>query len=229
MMKALIWKEWCEQRWKLAFGCVLIGGFAAVSLRARIWPDIGVTVLSAMFGSALMALFVSMGLFACERNEGTLGTLLVLPVEKWKVFAVKMGVGALVCAGPVILVGVLVFIIGGGRELSARQTGMYFSVGIVFGVAAFVWMAVFGVRRASETKAGLVGIAVLVGWFLFFGFDDVVRIPWLRWWLQAVLPLQFDLTSPHDILKRVLVQSAVVSGLLVWGCGRFGKEGRVEK
>jgi hypothetical protein len=39
MMRSLIWKEWHEQRWQLAFGCVMLMSFAAIALRARLVSD----------------------------------------------------------------------------------------------------------------------------------------------------------------------------------------------
>ncbi len=233
MTKALIWKEWCEQRWKLAFGCVLIGGFTTVALRARIFPDEGVIIIAAVFGSALMALLVSMGLFASEREEGTLGTLLALPIKKWKVFAAKMAVGAFACAGPIVLAIALMLIMAGGRELSMRQTLLYGSSGMAAGLSTYVWMATFAIRQPSEAKAGLAAIASLAVWLVpalmsnRFGKGSPAL-----WLLKNVTP--FELMRGIDqgaieLLKSLPTQLLFLSGLLVWGAWQFGKEGRVER
>src|SRR5689334_8801214 len=38
-MRSLLWKEWHEQSWKLAFGCVVLAALAVIGLRARVVAD----------------------------------------------------------------------------------------------------------------------------------------------------------------------------------------------
>lgn len=40
MTRALLWKEWREQRWKMAFGRVMLCGFCAIGLQTRLIPDV---------------------------------------------------------------------------------------------------------------------------------------------------------------------------------------------
>ena len=72
MIRPLIWKEWQEQRWKLAFGCVLMLGYTAIGFRTRILRDIEIIISSLVLGSIFLPIFVSFGLVAAERSAGTL-------------------------------------------------------------------------------------------------------------------------------------------------------------
>jgi hypothetical protein len=234
MMKALIWKEWCEQRWKLAFGCVLIGGFTAVALRARIFPDEGVVMMAAVVGAMLMALFVSMDVFAREREEETLGTLLALPVRKWRAFAAKMVIGAVICAGPIVLATALILLMAGGREWSAREIMRYCSSGAWTGLSMYVWMTAFGVRQSTEARAGLVSIGVVVAWWLAAMFFVVFwRYSWMGWWVKAIMPFGFVRLEPSSgyahAVKGGIVQLLVLGALVAWGLRRFDKDGREMK
>ncbi len=39
-IRSLLWKEWHEQRWRMAFGCVQMAAFAGDRPDRRILPDI---------------------------------------------------------------------------------------------------------------------------------------------------------------------------------------------
>jgi ABC-type transport system involved in multi-copper enzyme maturation permease subunit len=231
MIKALFWKEWCEQRWKLAYGCVLLMGFVAVGLRSRIVEDEGIVVLSVAGGAFLMPLLVGMGLVAAERSDGSLGMLLALPVRSWKIFAVKMAMGILVCVGPMVGCMLLSLAMAAGREMSTSRIIAPYLGGIAFSIVMLVWMVAFSIRPPSEARAGLVGIAVFMVWVFMVFLDESV---WL--WDGSSLVITpfgiFDCTLDrnYEILPDVIkAQLAIVTCLVVWAAYRFGKLGRAKE
>ena len=235
MIKSLFWKEWCEQRWKLAYGCVLLMGFVAVGLRSRIVQDEVIVVFAAAGGSVLMALLVGMGFVAAERSDGSLGMLLALPVRSWKIFAVKMAMGILVCVGPIAGCMVLSLAIAAGREMSATRIIVPCLGGVAFGIVMLVWMVAFSIRQPSEARAGLVGIAVFMVWvFIIFLSEAFFRPPYHLSRLSLVItPFGiFDCTLDrnYEILPDVIrVQLAIGICLVVWAAHRFGKLGRAKE
>ncbi len=232
MIKALFWKEWCEQRWKLAYGCVILVGFTLIGLRSRLTLDEFIVIFASAGGSILMALLVGMGLVATEKSEGSLEMLLALPVRPWKIFAVKMVMGALVCTVPIVGCMAVSLAVAGGREISAARIAMSYLGGIAFSVLMLVWMVAFSIRQPSEARTGLVGIEVFVGWVFFvFLFVKVFykRLDLVLWGL-VITPLgilQFAVSGGqmHN-LWTVIVQTTLLIFLLLWGGYRFGKEGR---
>jgi len=235
MIKSLFWKEWCEHRWKLAYGCVLLMGFVAVGLRSRIVPDAFIVICATLGGSVLMPLLVGMGFVAAERSDGSLGMLLALPVRSWKIFVVKMSMGALVCALPIVGCMVMSLAMAAGREMSANRIIAYYLGGIAFGIVMLVWMVAFGIRQPSEARAGLVGIAVFMVWvFVIFLSEVFVRPPYHLSRLSLVItPFGiFDgtLDRNYDILPKVIpVQLVIGFCLMMWAAYRFGKLGRAKE
>jgi hypothetical protein len=233
MIKALFWKEWCEQRWKLAYGCVILMGFTLIGLRSRLTPDEFIVIFASAGGSILMALFVGMGLVATEKSEGSLAILLTLPMRPWKIFAVKMAMGALVCALPIIGCMTVSLAVAGGRELNVTRIIVTYLGGIIFSVVMLVWMVAFSIRQPSEARAGLVGIGVFMGWvFIVFLFDKMFfeRPPFVLWWL-VITPLGIlQLAASGQLhslsLWTMIVQAAMLILLLLWGGYRFAKERR---
>ena len=231
MIKALFWKEWCEQRWKLAYGCVLLMGFVAVGLHSRIVQDEVIVAMASVGGAFLMPLLVGMGFVAAERSDGTLGMLLALPVRSWKIFAVKMAMGILVFVGPIAGCMALSLTMAAGREMSASRIVVPYLGGVAFSIVMLVWMVAFSIRQPSEARAGLVGIAVFMVWVFMIFLDESV---WLLDGSSLVItPFGiFDCTLDRnlDILPDVIqVQLAMVICLLVWAAHRFGNLGRAKE
>lgn len=233
MIKSLFWKEWCEHRWKLAYGCVLLMGFVAVGLRSRIVQDEVIVVFAAAGGSVLMALLVGMGLVAAERSDGSLGMLLALPVRSWKIFAVKMAMGILVCVGPIAGCMVLSLAMAAGREMSATRIIVPCLGGVAFGIVMLVWMVAFGIRQPSEARAGLVGIAVFMVWVFIISLDEISGGGLLSGSSLVITPFGiFDCTLDrnYEILPDVIrVQLAIGICLVVWAAHRFGKLERAKE
>ena len=166
MWRSLVWKEWREQRWRLAFGIVLLGMFTAIGLRTRIVPDEQILALCTFIGGALLPLMVAMGLIAPERTSGTIARLLSLPVPAWHVLATKGLVGAATCAAPILASALLATLIAGDREMTwARLIGHYAAT-LGLSLSMFTWLTAAGLRQPTEARAALAGIAAIVGWIL---------------------------------------------------------------
>jgi ABC-type transport system involved in multi-copper enzyme maturation permease subunit len=227
MIKALFWKEWQQQRWKLAYGCVLVMGCTLIGLRSRLLFDEGIVIAAAVGGAVFTPLLVSLGLVAAERNEGSLDMLLALPVRHWHIFTVKMVMAALVCAAPILGSALVSLIIAAGREQTAGQIITPYLGGLAFGVTMLVWVVGFGVGQPSEARAGLVGIAVFVGWvFLVFLSETLLKLGSGRWSL-VITPfglLEGTIDARYSILpKVVLAQLGIAFCLLLWAAHRFGR------
>jgi len=103
MIKSILWKEWREQQWKLAFGTVMLLFFTGSLLASRIVSDNEVVLIVWLFGGFLLALYSAMGVFAPEHSNKTTTFLASKPLEAWKVFACKWFVGWLNFAVPLMI------------------------------------------------------------------------------------------------------------------------------
>ena len=224
-------KEWREQRWKLALGVLVVGGFTLLGLRARIVPDVAILAMAATISAALLSLLASMDLLAGERANGTLLSLLRLPVRPWRILAAKVAAGAVVCVGPLAVACAIACLLAGGREESTRTVLTLFAVAAALAVTAMIWMLAFGARQPSEARAAIAGIAVLIAWALAVAVYTVFGHSLPRW-VMVVHPMSFfvALEEPDApwLAGVVPVQAALSFALLVWTARRFARPGRSE-
>jgi ABC-type transport system involved in multi-copper enzyme maturation permease subunit len=228
MIRQLLWKEWREQRWKLAFGVVILVGFTAVGLRTRILPDDAVVTLGAGFGGIAFALLAVMGTVAADRYEGTLGQLLALPVRSWVVLLVKTVVGLAVCLGPLVAASILAVFTVGGREVSVSAMGDRYLVCAALATALFIWALAFGIRQPSEARAALAALGVGAAWLLSMVLLEIAR--------QSSAPVikvaadGLGYLSPFGASYwrtwpsgHLLVQAAIAVALWLWAARRFSR------
>ena len=224
MWYSLVWKEWREQRWKMAFGCALLAGFTFIGLRTRVMPDDVIVEFSMMIGGLLLPLIVSMGLIAPGRADGSLARLLALPVPAWHVLAAKAAVGLAVVAAPVLVAAALALLIAGGRELSAADLlGMY-AITMGIALATFTWMTATSIRQPSEARAGLVGIAVFAAWSTLLFLAGVMGLgPWALY----VSPFAFSAASKGGpspgFGPLVVAQVGIMVLLWAWAARRLAR------
>lgn len=167
--RALIWKEWCEHRWRLA----ALTAIGAVVLALLCWSARGIeesagTGLSyTMIIGPLAALFVAMGAAAGEHAAGTIGLSGRLPTEGWRLSAAKLTMAFFTAFIPVALV-----------VLVAPEV----VVVLPFAVASLVlWFAVFGMNQSDEIRAAAFGLAgVVVAWGTFWLVGYQVSRFWVR-------------------------------------------------
>jgi hypothetical protein len=165
-MLSLIWKEWHEQRWKLAFGALVLCAFALIGLRTRVVADETLLTWVCFLGIMLLPILTAMGLVPAERQEGTIGSLLALPVSTWRIFIVKTLLGILLCAGPLLCALVVSILAAGGRELTASQMFELFVRSVAATLVLFAWMFCLTVRLPTEARAGLLAVGILIFWLL---------------------------------------------------------------
>ncbi len=225
MIKPLIWKEWHEQRWKLAFGCVLLMGYTAISLQSRLLPDEIIVFTTCCWGAPFLPIFVVMSLFSVEKQDRTLERLLSLPVKAWQVFLVKLLVGGIICILPVLGSMLVSLFIAAGREMTAWRIITFYLGSMSFILAMFIWSAAIGVRQPNEARAALVSIAILIGWVVMAMVSGITGSV-DRWWL-AITPFGFfevGWDRDYSLLpKTIPIQLMLAVCLIVWGARRFSR------
>lgn len=184
---SLIWKDWHEQKWKLAALVATLSGVAACILINR-----GVdTFITARVSLALcivpLAIFVGLNSAAGERSSGTLPFLQALPIPTRRVALHKFVAGLGTVIASVLLTLILIYIVQKGLALigiefeSAQIHGMsdatftfhirnwFLDSALVLSVLAvsfYVWSAATGVNRKDEISAGAVALIVMVACYI---------------------------------------------------------------
>ena len=229
MIRMLMWKEWREQRWKLALGCVVLATFTFVGLRSRLVMDQMILGMNMLLGGIALPIFAGMDLVAGERANETLGSLLRLPCRPWKVLAVKTGTAAAVCVAPMLLTGCVAALVAGGREVSTWEVLRFHLAGAGLAVTVLVWMLAFGIRQPGEARAAVVAVAILIVWILVVPIWEPFesRLPD---WIMVLHPGSFlvvaDPYDAHWLTAVFPVQTAFTAILYIWATFRFAKLGR---
>lgn len=164
-MQSLLWKEWHEQRWKLAFGSLILAAFAFVGLRARVVADDTMLEVVCSLAVLLLPILSSTGLVPAERDERTLDTLLTLPVNPAAILGAKVVAGVMLCTIP-LLVLVVSLALAGGRELSAAAIAALYLRTLAATLSLFFWMFALTIRLPTETRAALTTLGVLILWMI---------------------------------------------------------------
>jgi ABC-type transport system involved in multi-copper enzyme maturation permease subunit len=234
-MRSLLWKEWHEQRWKLAFGSLILGAFALIGLRARVVADDLLLEWLCFLSVVLLPVMASTGLIASEREERTIESLLSLPVAAGRIFWIKALLGVLLTAGPLVVAGVISVIVAGGRELSTPAMALFFAKSITAALSLFFWMFALTVRLPTETRAALIAMAVVAMWLIIslgitqmseksvFHMTPLEPPAPSKLWL--VCPFVF-LIPPETVtigfvIAAVFAQAVVGAILLLWASRQF--------
>ncbi len=166
MIRALIWKEWHEHKWKLA-------ALTTILLVVQLWAlsrDADMAMFSlaaAMMFWWLAGVFLAMGTAATERARGTAVTLQGLPCPAWQVLAIKIafalvaGIAPLALAVAITWLGTAPTLYDG---LGGRTPGQVLLAGAGILTASYLWTLAFGLRQSTEVRVGLVGLGVWLGW-----------------------------------------------------------------
>jgi len=229
-MRNLLWKEWHEQSWKLGFACIVLGALALIGMRSRILADQTMAMWVCCLGIMLLPLLSSTGLVPAERSEGTLESLLVLPVSARKILVAKTVMGIALCVLPMIVAALASVLVTGNREYPASaMLGMYgrFTVASLY---LFIWMLALTIHLPSETRAGALAMGMVIFWGLATaGFAE----PSTPRSLAAISPLApvyvygsaFERCPP--LVVMVLVPAVIAVILWNWACKRLTNlEGR---
>jgi hypothetical protein len=224
----LMWKEWVEHRWKLALGLVILAGLEGVGLHARIVADELVLVLALAIGGFLWPLLVGMDLLAGDAETGTLGTLLSLPVGRWRVLGVKLAMGAAAILAPVLGAGVAALLLAGGREWGSWQIVRAHLGMAALALSVLVWMLAFGARQPSEARAALVGLGVLGAWALAgvlgsWAMEHLGLPECLMVLHPATFMAALDPPKGRFLLTVLAFQAPIAAALVWWMARRFGQ------
>ena len=118
-MLTLLWKEWREHAWKLAFAMLLLGATSLIGLRARIIADEELLQILCTAAVLLLPLLAGTGMVPPERSDGSLDTLLALPIKSTWIFLAKTIMGAMICIAPLLVAAGISIFVAQGREMPA--------------------------------------------------------------------------------------------------------------
>lgn len=165
-MRQLLWKEWHEQAWKLAFGSVVLATLCAIGLRSRMVADATMIEWACAIGVLVLPVLSATGLVPAERGEGSFESLVSLPVTPRDILLAKTVAGVGLCVGPMVVATAVSLAIAGGREMYASAMVAFYARATLASVALLVWMVALTVRLPTEARAALLAMGVLVLWAL---------------------------------------------------------------
>ena len=165
-MRQLLWKEWHEQAWKLAFGCVVLSAVAAIGLHARMVADATLVQWVAVLGFGVLPVLAVSGLLPAERAEGGFDALVALPITPRAILTAKAIAGVILVVGPLAVAAAVSLALAGGREMLAGDMLGFYARSAVTAVALLAWMLALTVRLPTEARAALLAVGVIVLWLL---------------------------------------------------------------
>ena len=230
-MRQLIWQEWHDQSWKLAFGCIVLSAFAFIGLRTRIIADEEMLLWVCFPAIGLLPLLAATGLVPTERSDGTFETLAALPVPMRTIVWLKIAVGLLLCIVPLLVTMVISIAFVGGREINASAIIAFFLRSMLSSSALFVWMFAATIRLPTEARAEMVSIGVLLCWLMASVGMAVAHYSWL----STISPLSFSFNwkgfngehqgfAVASLGVNLLVEAALVAALCAWATHAVSKE-----
>ena len=223
-MHRLLWKEWHEQSWKLGFGSLVLVALALIGLHSRIIDDESMVMFVCFLGVILLPVLSSTGLVPAERSEGSLESLLALPITSRRILVAKTAMGLLLCAAPLLLAGLISILTAGGREMTSEAMFTLYARSALAAISLFIWMLALTIRLPNETRASLLAVGLLIFWMLA---TEGLRFP-------SVPQLAFDISPLAFVYRRdtgregwriiwsfsplggVLITQAVVVAILWW-------------
>src|SRR5919197_4079241 len=223
MLKALLWKEWRETRWKwLAYA--LSDAVAAQALEFALVFQSGFLITAGLF---LLAFF-AVGSVGAELDNRSIFFLFERPLKRWHVLLFKYAVGAVqatTCVGLSILttVATVYFVMAAAavNVTLAGSRGAFASV-VSNGLRGTVWTMVIALMVYSATFlfsvwfekwwiAVIAGAISLVAMFYYFGgdlFDWVINRTMVARRGEAALEF-YGRLSPLPILVMLLVSTGL--------------------
>jgi ABC-type transport system involved in multi-copper enzyme maturation permease subunit len=232
-MLKLLWKEWHEQSWKLGFGCLVLAALAWIGLRSRIIADETMVEWVCFIGVTLLPILSSTGLVPAERSEGSLESLLAMPISPRKILAAKTVMGLLLCAGPMAVAAGVSLLAAGGREMTEGHMMIMYLRSALAGLSLFVWMMALTIGLPSEARAALVAVGLLMIWAMLTGAAAMPKGP-IPWPVYAISPISFVYESQIDqvflppLAGGIAVQGVVMLLVWIWSSRQLTKsvEGR---
>jgi hypothetical protein len=219
-MRSLLWKEWHEQSWKLAFSCILLSAMAAIGLHTRIISDEDLMMWICLIGLLLPVSYAS-GLLPAERSDGFFEPLIALPIAPWKILAVKTVVGLLQCVVPIMVAMLISVLWFGGREIESASIIALYGRAAFAAILLFMWILALTSQLPSEVRAGLLGVGILICWLMIdLGLGESSYANFTA----AISPIGFVVQhTPRresPAWKTAFVVQSIVAVLLWWWTSR---------
>jgi ABC-type transport system involved in multi-copper enzyme maturation permease subunit len=178
--QAVLWKEWTEHRWKMAFGTVMLACFAGALFAWGGISDHEAILLLLFAGCLMFSILNAMDTFAQEHSEGTTLFLVTRPFETWKVFLGKWMVGWINTLVPLLACGLTLGVWFG----SSPQSGSVLRY-MVPGTLVVAWIATMlysltccvTLRRGGPAAVGLGGLLWAGAMILHLVLSEVVSHP----------------------------------------------------
>jgi ABC-type transport system involved in multi-copper enzyme maturation permease subunit len=188
MFRRLFWKEWRENQWKFFFGGAVSLAFTALLFRIRLFPDATNAFIISMVQMLVLPVIYALDIFSGEIGNRTIHLLFKFPVPRWKIFFAKY----LVCFAGIALIflltGLLMEIMGQGRETDISFLLKY---NAAFGAAAlllFTWFCGFGAQSRSEAGSLVAMFGVMIGWGIVFFWAFICQEQWAIVFVPYFLP-----------------------------------------
>jgi ABC-type transport system involved in multi-copper enzyme maturation permease subunit len=228
-MLKLLWKEWQENLWKLAFGLTVSAAFTVMLFRIRLFPDMANCAIISIAQLFVMPVVYALDLFSGEMSNRTIHLLFKVPVPRWKIFFSKYMM-AMGCVGLIFLsTSLLMEILGHGRE---AEPGMLTRINGMFGMCAGVlltWFSAFGCQSRSEAGSLVALFAVVIGWGIVWLWSSLCEVAWALHTVPYVFTTWVIGSDVVGISRgQFLATQIVLVGLaLSIGCYRYVKIRRV--
>jgi len=164
MRYPILWKEWHEQRWKMAFGTVMLAFFTSSFIVARVVSFDEVLILSWVIGANILWLYSAMSAFAPERSNGTLAFLVSKPARPLRVFLTKWFFGWLNFAVPLIAtaISLAVSCLAVNVPVNISNIAQAMISAICFGTVLYTLTCCLAPAKSGEAFVGLTGILILL-------------------------------------------------------------------
>lgn len=238
MIKPLVWKEWHEQRWKLAFGTVMLAFFTGALIAARLTTDREIVVVVWIFGGLILSLYSAMGVFAPETTDGTKTFLSSKPIQPWKIFLCKWFFGWLNFAVPMLICSAALAVIAllhhEGRlfELQYIIKGTF--TGVCMGTAFYSMTCCFAPRKGGEAVVGFTGCIIFFVFILHVMITEVttIRASWATgfsipqqlflfinplFWVNLMRPIHAEIHQSLLVIEQtILFLVTILIGLRKW-------------
>lgn len=238
MIKPLIWKEWHEQRWKLAFGTVMLVFFTGSLLSAHLTTDREIIIVVWILGGLVLSLYSAMGVFAPEITNGTKTFLSSKPIQPWKIFLGKWFLGWLNFAVPMLICSALLAVIvlsnPEGRLFEIKYIARGTFAGICLGTVFYSMTCCFAPRKGSEAIVGFTGCIIFFVFILHVMIADITttRESWGTgfsipqelflfinplFWINLMKPIHADIHQSLLVIEQTtLFLITILIGLRKW-------------
>ena len=216
----IIWKEWHEQKWRLAFGTAMLVGAIGSLSAAHIVSEREVFILLCGAAAFVLPFFSAMGAFAPEHSGGTFSFYASRPARPFRVFFAKWFFGLLNVVVPVVAAFIFAFAVSRWSvvDLYLGSFGnlIMLITSLCFGMIFYNMTCCLAPMRSREAFVGLIGLLVLVMMALYplamtYWLENKLRWnlarpqhPVVQQIIMSVSPL-FLFDQPHSLFYRRLM------------------------